>query len=82
MKKHFFCISRFSSAIPTLSVWASLLEAVLYFYAAVSLIAYMMEDDRVASGNSDVMAVHVMVKAWSIDGEIIKSSANRYSLKY
>lgn len=32
---------------PTLLVWASLIEAILYFYAAGSLIAYMMEDYQV-----------------------------------
>jgi ABC-type uncharacterized transport system permease subunit len=32
---------------PTLLVWSSLIEASLYFYAAGSLIAYMMEDYRV-----------------------------------
>jgi hypothetical protein len=32
---------------PTLLIWASLLEAALYFYAASSMVAYMMEDYRV-----------------------------------
>lgn len=32
---------------PTLLIWASLLEAALYFYAAGSMVAYMMEDYRV-----------------------------------
>jgi hypothetical protein len=32
---------------PSLLVWSSLLEAALYFYAAGSLIAYMMQDQRV-----------------------------------
>jgi hypothetical protein len=35
------------SLSPTLLVWSSLLEAALYFYAAGSLIAYMMGDHRV-----------------------------------
>jgi hypothetical protein len=35
------------SGDPTLLVWAALFEAVLYFYAAGSLIAYMMGDYRV-----------------------------------
>ena len=34
---------------PTLFAWSSLLEALLYFYAAGSLIAYMMSDHRVTS---------------------------------
>jgi hypothetical protein len=34
---------------PTLLVISSLLEASLYFYAASSLIAYMMEDHRVTT---------------------------------
>ena len=29
---------------PELVVWSSLLEAMLYFYAAGSLIAYMLQD--------------------------------------
>ena len=32
---------------PTLLMWSSILEAILYFYAAGSLIVYMMEDYRV-----------------------------------
>lgn len=32
---------------PTLLIWASLLEAALYFYTAGSMVAYMMEDYRV-----------------------------------
>jgi len=32
---------------PTLMIWSSILEAILYFYAAGSLIAYMMEDFQV-----------------------------------
>ena len=32
---------------PALLIWASLLEAALYFYAAGSMVAYMMEDYRV-----------------------------------
>ena len=34
---------------PTLLMWSSLMEATLYFYAAGSLIAYMMEDYRVTT---------------------------------
>lgn len=37
------------SGSQTLLAWSSLLEAMLYFYAAVSLIAYMMSDHRVTS---------------------------------
>ncbi|MBI3772884.1 MAG: two pore domain potassium channel family protein [Gammaproteobacteria bacterium] len=36
-------------ADPRLVVWSSLMEALLYFYAAGSLIAYMMEDRRVTT---------------------------------
>ena len=32
---------------PTLLIWASVLEAALYLYAAGSMVAYMMEDYRV-----------------------------------
>lgn len=32
---------------PTLLIWAACLEAALYFYAAGSMVAYMMEDYRV-----------------------------------
>ena len=44
-----FLLSLLSALIvdPHLLVWSSLLEAALYFYAAGSLIAYMLEDYRV-----------------------------------
>ncbi len=32
---------------PILTIWSSIIEALLYFYAAGSLIAYMMEDNQV-----------------------------------
>ena len=32
---------------PTLIIWSSIIQALLYFYAAGSLIAYMMEDNQV-----------------------------------
>lgn len=53
------------SAIPTLSVWASLLEAVLYFYAAGSLIAYMMEDDRVTTDELFAAGATFTLIAWA-----------------
>ncbi len=34
---------------PTLTIWSSLLEAGLYFYAVGSLVLYMMRDDRVTA---------------------------------
>jgi len=40
-------LSSWLSGDPSLLVWAALFEAVLYFYAAGSLIAYMMGDYRV-----------------------------------
>lgn len=46
-----FALSLLSAAYaePSLVVWSSLLEALLYFYAAASLIAYMMGDNRVTT---------------------------------
>jgi hypothetical protein len=44
-----FVLSLLSALVfnPTLLMWSSLLEAILYFYAAGNLIVYMMEDYRV-----------------------------------
>ena len=53
------------SVIPTLSVWASLLEAVLYFYAAGSLIAYMMEDEVVTADELFAAGATFTLIAWA-----------------
>lgn len=53
------------SVIPILSVWASLLEAVLYFYAAGSLIAYMMEDDEVTTDELFAAGATFTLIAWA-----------------
>ena len=53
------------SVIPILSVWASLLEAVLYFYAAGSLIAYMMEDEEVTTDELFAAGATFTLIAWA-----------------
>lgn len=53
------------SVSSTLSVWASLLEAVLYFYAAGSMIAYMMEDDQVTTDELFASGATFTLIAWA-----------------
>ncbi|HVF24473.1 MAG TPA: potassium channel family protein [Anaerolineales bacterium] len=49
---------------PALLVWSSLLEAVLYFYAAGSLVAYMMKDYRVTSDELFAAGATYTLLAW------------------
>ncbi len=49
---------------PSLLVWGSLLEAVLYFYAAGSLIAYMMGDYRVTTDELFAAGATFTLIAW------------------
>jgi hypothetical protein len=51
-------------ADPTLLVWASLLESALYFYAAGSLIAYMMGDHRVTADELFAAGATYTLIAW------------------
>jgi hypothetical protein len=59
-------LSLLSALIPntTLLIWSSLLEAVLYFYAAGSLIAYMMEDYRVTVDELFAAGATYTLLAW------------------
>ena len=47
-----------------LLVWAALLEAILYFYAAVSLIVYMMDDTRVTTDELFAAGATFTLLAW------------------
>jgi hypothetical protein len=49
---------------PTLLIWASLLEAALYFYAAASMVAYMMQDDRVTVDELFAAGATFTLLAW------------------
>ncbi|MRR06318.1 MAG: two pore domain potassium channel family protein [Deltaproteobacteria bacterium] len=49
---------------PNLLIWSSLLEAVIYFYAAGSLIAYMMKDYRVTSDELFAAGATFTLFAW------------------
>lgn len=60
-----FWLLSWTSLMPNLSVWASLLEAVLYFYAAGSLIAYMMEDDEVTADELFAAGATFTLIAWA-----------------
>jgi hypothetical protein len=51
-------------ANPSLLTWAALLEAVLYFYAAGSMVAYMMEDYRVTSDELFAAGATFTLLAW------------------
>jgi hypothetical protein len=48
----------------TLLVWSSLLEAILYFYAAVSLIIYMLEDTMVTTDELFAAGATFTLLAW------------------
>ena len=50
---------------PSLFVWSSLLEAALYFYAAGSLIAYMMGDQRVTVDELFAAGATFTLIAWA-----------------
>jgi hypothetical protein len=49
---------------PRLLVWSSLIEASLYFYAAASLIAYMMADHRVTTDELFAAGATFTLIAW------------------
>jgi hypothetical protein len=49
---------------PTLLIWSSLLEAILYFYAAGSMVAYMMEDYRVTTDELFAAGATYTLLAW------------------
>ena len=49
---------------PGLLVWASLLEATLYFYAAGSMVAYMMQDERVTIDELFAAGATFTLLAW------------------
>jgi hypothetical protein len=51
-------------ANPILLIWSSLLEAVLYFYAAGSLVAYMMKDYRVTTDELFAAGATFTLLAW------------------
>ena len=61
-----FVLSLLSALIvdPTLLAWSSLLEAALYFYAAGSLIAYMMGDHRVTTDELFAAGATFTLIAW------------------
>lgn len=49
---------------PTLLIWSAILEAVLYFYAAGSLVAYMMKDYRVTTDELYAAGATYTLLAW------------------
>ena len=49
---------------PILLIWASLLEAALYFYAAGSMVAYMMKDYRVTTDELFAAGATFTLVAW------------------
>jgi len=61
-----FTLSLISAFIENanLLAWSSLIEAVLYFYAAGGLIAYMMSDDRVTTDELFGLGATFTLLAW------------------
>jgi hypothetical protein len=49
---------------PTLLIWSALLEAALYFYAAGSMVAYMMKDYRVTTDELFAAGATFTLLAW------------------
>ncbi len=49
---------------PTLTLWSSLLEATLYFYAVVTLVLYMMGDYRVTADELFAAGATFTLLAW------------------
>jgi len=49
---------------PTLLVWSALLESALYFYAAGSMVAYMMKDYRVTTDELFAAGATFTLLAW------------------
>ena len=49
---------------PMLLIWSSVLEAVLYFYAAGSMVAYMMKDYRVTTDELFAAGATFTLLAW------------------
>src|SRR5687768_1244995 len=49
---------------PILLIWSSLLEAVLYFYAAGSMVAYMLKDYRVTTDELFAAGSAFTLLAW------------------
>lgn len=50
---------------PSIMMWSSLVESVLYFYATGSLIAYMMQDDRVTTDELFAAGATFTLLAWA-----------------
>lgn len=53
------------AAVPSLSVWAPLLEAALYWYGAGGLIAYMMGDEKVTIDELFAAGATFTLIAWA-----------------
>ncbi|AXK72907.1 two pore domain potassium channel family protein [Lysobacter sp. TY2-98] len=51
--------------MPTLAMWSSVLEAVLYFYAAISLIGYMLHDHEVTADELFASGATFTLLAWA-----------------
>lgn len=50
---------------PVLKLWLAILEAAFYFYAAASLIAYMMEDQRATTDELFAVGATFTLLAWA-----------------
>jgi hypothetical protein len=53
------------SASEGLFAWSSAFEAVLYFYAAMSMLAYMLEDNRVTTDELFAIGAVFTLMAWA-----------------
>lgn len=79
--------------IQTFMMWSSILEAILYFYAAGSLIIYMLEDTKVTTDELFAAGATFTLLAWGfahsyfvllaiVPGSIINSSNPDQPLKF
>ncbi len=61
--------------LPSLLVWSSALEAIFYFYAAASLIAYMMEDYSTSTDELFAAAATFTLLVWGFTHLFVMTQA-------
>lgn len=68
-------VLQMTSDMPGLLPWSSALEALFYFYAAGSLIAYMMEDDRTTGDELFAAAATFTLLVWGFTHLFVMTQA-------
>lgn len=68
-------VLQITHALPALLPWSSALEAAFYFYAAGSLISYMMEDDRTTPDELYAAAATFTLLVWGFTHLFVMTQA-------